>query len=643
MRSRLLGSIFALLGAALLSAKAADLPPEVRIGLQDNLGPDFLIESFAPTMRLLRGEHPETRFKTTIYTPEELSRAVRERRVDAFFADSALFGVLQLESGAQQIAARTAPYVEDPSKAAGIAVVVRRGSPIRTLSDVPGKRIASETPGDFSTWLAFRGLLNGIGALEPGWDAEVRFTGYMPPDPILLVQQAAVDVAVVPACRLESLVAMNVVREGELVVLGDNVSDGFPCRHSAPLLPDIVFGVSTGTSADLASTLSVTLLGAKPFRAGERWRIASDFTKAADLYRELRIGPYRPVTEEPTLLHFWLRYKQWIVAVFLALMLLALHSVAAERLVEKRTRALRAAIDEKERAAATAREARERLTQLERSSVVSGLSSMFAHEVRQPLSAVVAYAGGIRMAAERLGTTSPPELGPTLVSAADQLICEAERVSDIVERVRSYAKAGARRHRPVELAGLVARAREIFGHGSLGEGVDVRIDVPDALSVSGEPLELELVLVNLFRNAASAMAERPSGRRTIRVEGFECRDLLSRENTGNAHRTESAPRFATLEVSDEGSPEGPMAEEVFRRLSTPVKSLKPDSLGLGLHIVRRIVEAHGGSLAFRRAAPPSNGLTVQIRLPMLVPARENTSPDEPLENLNPRLSEPTSC
>lgn len=147
MRSRLLGSIFALLGAVLLSAKAADLPPEVRIGLQDNLGPDFLIESFAPTMRLLRGEHPETRFKTTIYTPEELSRAVRERRVDAFFADSALFGVLQLESGAQQIAARTAPYVEDPSKAAGIAVVVRRGSPIRTLSDVPGKRIAFRDPG----------------------------------------------------------------------------------------------------------------------------------------------------------------------------------------------------------------------------------------------------------------------------------------------------------------------------------------------------------------------------------------------------------------------------------------------------------------------------------------------------------------
>lgn len=43
MRSRLLGSIFALLGAVLLSAKAADLPPEVRIGLQDNLGPDFCL------------------------------------------------------------------------------------------------------------------------------------------------------------------------------------------------------------------------------------------------------------------------------------------------------------------------------------------------------------------------------------------------------------------------------------------------------------------------------------------------------------------------------------------------------------------------------------------------------------------------
>lgn len=111
------------------AARPSDaMPSVVRIGLQKNLGPDFLIESFAPTMRLLRLSHPGTCFETSFYSADELTQAVRSRRVDAFFADSALFGVLQLETGAMQIAARAAPNVRDPSQAASFAVIVRRGS-----------------------------------------------------------------------------------------------------------------------------------------------------------------------------------------------------------------------------------------------------------------------------------------------------------------------------------------------------------------------------------------------------------------------------------------------------------------------------------------------------------------------------------
>ena len=238
----------------------------VRVGLERNLGPDFLIESFAPTMRLLRREKPNTTFKTTFYTAGELAEAVRERRTDIFFADSALFGVLQLEAGAIQLATRTAPYAADPSKATSFAVVVRRGSEIKKLSDLPGKKIAAEDPGSFSTWLLFQGVLKNLGALEEGWDRAVRFTGYQLPDPILLVQQAAVDAAVVPACRLETLIDMNVVHESELDVLNEQSATGFPCRRSADLFPDIVLGVASGVDPDLASAIAVTVMSAPPFR-----------------------------------------------------------------------------------------------------------------------------------------------------------------------------------------------------------------------------------------------------------------------------------------------------------------------------------------------------------------------------------------
>lgn len=592
------------------------MPSVVRIGLQKNLGPDFLIESFAPTMRLLRSSHPGTRFQTSFYSADELTEAVRNRKIDAFFADSALFGVLQLEAGAMQIAARAAPYVRDPSQAASFAVIVRRGSHIRTLADVPGERIAAEDKGSFSTWLLFQGLLKNNGVLKEGWDAKVRFTGYSPPDPILLVQQAAADVAVVPACRLESLIDADVVREHELTVLNEQPLDGFPCRRSADLFPDIVLAVPAGTDAELASSLSVTVMSAPLFGMGERWRIASDFSKAADIYKLLGIGPYRE-PEEPTFRAFWSRYRNGIIAVFAALALLALHSFLANRLVEKRTRALRAAVEEKDRAAKAAREAQDHLAQLERSSVVSGLSSMFAHEVRQPLAAVVAYAGGIRLAAKRVLTSPDAETERRIADAAETLAGEAQRVSDIVERVRSYAKSGGRKHERIDVARLVERAKTLFEHGSASVGTTVDLRVPEGLAVRGEPLELELALVNLLRNAAAAMTDRPAGERLIVIGASLSHSAEPSADAGDSRQetTKSSPSFVVLTVEDEGAAAGPIADEVFARLSEPVRSGKKEGLGLGLFIVRRIAEAHGGSLLFQRRDPPSNGLCALLRLP----------------------------
>lgn len=612
MRTRVLSLLAVVLFAAASSgAHATDLarreaPAVVRVGLERDLGPDFLIESFAPTMRLLRKRFAQTRFETSFFDADDLARAVRERRVDLFFSNSALFGLLQLESGAMQIAARTPPFANDPSRASSFAVVVRRGSTIRRLEDLPGKRIAAERAENFSTWLLFRGVLKHAGVLADGWDANVRFTGFEQPDPIQLVQQAAADAAVVPACRLESLIDMNVVGRSELVVLNEQPREDFPCRRSTELFPDIVLGVTSGVESVFASALSVAVLGAPPFRMGERWRMATDFTTSTQLFKQLAVGPYQ-APAEPTLKVFWQRYRNWIAGVIGALLLLALHSVFAERLVERRTRALRQAIEEKELAANEARAAHERMARFERSSVVSGLSSMFAHEVRQPLAAVVAYADGIRLASKQLESSSDGRTRRRIVEAAEALVREAGRVSDIVERVRSYAKSGPRPHERIDLRRLVEQAAKVFRQSSISSGVSLELRLAERVAVEGEPLELELAVVNLMRNGASAMSDREPAERRLTVE-------LRRASSSEAKQ--GAQGFAVLTVADEGARSGPVAPEVFRQLAEPVTSPKSEGLGLGLFIVRRIAEAHGGSLGFRRRPAPSHGLEAELRLPL---------------------------
>ena len=115
-------------------------------------------------------------------------------------------------------------------------------------------------------------------------------------------------------------------------------------------------------------------------------------------------------------------------------------------------------------------------------------------------------------------------------------------------------------------------------------------------AVSGDPLELELVLLNLLRNAATAMAELPPPRK-IRL----------------SWSTDEAAGLVFAHVEDEG-PE--LTSEAFEALSHPVNSLKPDGLGLGLSLCRTIVERHGGELSFAKR-PDRSGLRVTVALPKL--------------------------
>mgnify|MGYP001301212065 CR=1 FL=1 len=152
------------------------------------------------------------------------------------------------------------------------------------------------------------------------------------------------------------------------------------------------------------------------------------------------------------------------------------------------------------------------------------------------------------------------------------------------------------------ICAVVKSAYSTFRSGSASSAVRISADLVDAAPIEGDPLELELLVVNTLKNALHALNK-------ARVEHGEIKLRLKADPSGDR------PRWV-LEVEDNG----PMLDDkTFAELSHPVTSEKLEGLGLGLSICRVIAERHRGRLAFRRASP--NGLVVSLSLPQAKPGQ----------------------
>ena len=212
-----------------------------------------------------------------------------------------------------------------------------------------------------------------------------------------------------------------------------------------------------------------------------------------------------------------------------------------------------------------------------RFAVAGELASALAHELNQPITALVSY---LRASQILSGPTSgaEPRLGETLAKASR----EANRAAEVLIRLRDFYQGGSGKSAPVNLAALLGGVVESLDERLQQSGVEVVIRLPAAMpSVSTDATRLELVLNNLMSNAIDALGSCPAGQRRIEVSGALSADVVS----------------LTVEDSGPGiAPEGlPLLFEAFN-------TTKPDGMGLGLTISRSLLRAQGGDLHYRRGS-----------------------------------------
>jgi two-component system, LuxR family, sensor kinase FixL len=235
-------------------------------------------------------------------------------------------------------------------------------------------------------------------------------------------------------------------------------------------------------------------------------------------------------------------------------------------------------------------EAKAELTRLTRLSDMGGLTAAIAHEVNQPLCAIVANAS----AALRWLGSDQPDI-PQVREALTDVVCDGKRASELIRRTRGLFERGELERRPVDLNNIVHSALALTRGSLEATRVSVRTQLDTALPlVRADQVQLQQVFCNLIVNASEAMTR------------VTCREHTLQIST--CHQ-EGSGIYATVMDSGEGF-NGDDPERVFR----PLVTTRPEGMGIGLSMSRIIVEMHGGRLWATPNVGP--GATFHILLPI---------------------------
>jgi C4-dicarboxylate-specific signal transduction histidine kinase len=217
------------------------------------------------------------------------------------------------------------------------------------------------------------------------------------------------------------------------------------------------------------------------------------------------------------------------------------------------------------------------------------LTSAFAHELNQPLCAILTNA----KAAGNLLAAAEPDFQEVADSLGD-IARETERARELMQRLRELIRKGEIKQEILDINETLRGVEDLARTEARQRNVSLVMDLAEDLpAIQGDRIQLQQVLLNLVRNGAAAMAKTEDGQQPLVVRTYS-----------------QDPQTVVVAVSDAGPP---LTDEVLAGMFEPFFTTKADGLGMGLPICRTIIEAHGGKLW---ATPnPDRGLTVQFTLP----------------------------
>ena len=544
---------------------------------------DLIDASVKELKKVLR---PKNDLEFVIYTEEELEEAINNHQIDFFISSSAFYRQM-IRKGARDLTSIETRKDDDPNQSEGAIVWGKGGrKDLLVLSDLK-KQIVGYSPSFGPSSLQ---ILNGE-IKEKGHEPKTFFKKVLPLGPdidkmLKTLDDGIIDALVLPSCILENFIENNEADSSWLRVLAPRHFSALKCAHSSMLYPGLTFASLPSLNASFSRQITQALLDLDATVKGSFWSVATNFNEVDRLLRSLdqdawaadRAWSFRNVLN---------RYWHIVLTIFILVLCLIFYSSIVSLLVRRRTSQLDLALKRERQLKKKSLDASRRIEQMQRIGAFNQLSSLFAHELGQPLYAIRCFCFALRKEINKTGTRSQ-EVLETVQDIEKQTV----RADEIIQKTRNYLKAKKCSTRVLLVQEALSTAIETF-NVTLHRKAEIRVEcTKSSLYCFVDSLDFELIVINLLRNAYEAV-QRTGKKPIIYVEVVNAID-----------------DYVSVSVEDNGQP---VSESLFASLGKGPKTTKEDGLGLGLTIVTSLVENFGGNITFNRSL--TGGLKVTVNLP----------------------------
>lgn len=576
--------LFCILTATSVESSAETIRLGVADYVENGIHRDLIHDSVEKIRKTLEPKHS---LKVIHLSEKEMKVAIEQHELDLFVASSSFYRRM-IRKGARDLVSVQTGKDSGPNKAEGATVLVDgRRDDLTSFKDLAGKAVSFSRHNSLFTSLMIERELRDRGLpplvfVNGGDKGEENL-----PSLLEKLKSNLVDAVITPACTLERMAEESDIDTSWLRVLEPRQFSSLKCAHSSLLYPGLTVASLPSLNSVFSKGITQELLDTSSSDGEHFWAVPTDFSEVDQLLRSLDLDAWadeRKWTIEKVIREYW----PLVTAFLVVLLCLATYSSVVSVVVNKRTKSLRLALKREQALKRQSLEASRRIEQMQRIGAFSQLTSLFAHELGQPIYAIRCFCYSLQKALQRL-KKEEPELTELISDIEEQAI----RADEIVSKTRSYIKGRKGCLEKVEICHIAEKAIQTFKMVQY-EDLQIFIDCSvDKIYVFAEPLDIELILINLFRNCVDACGNLCQARIWIAIN--------------------KVGEFVEIKVWDSGPAISPKVLSDIREQRTSSTS-KEKGLGIGLKIVESLTEVLGGRVTFDLSQ--RGGLEVTLKFPL---------------------------